>query len=245
MIHQSLSRLEELKTQALVLMETAGYPITGEIGVQLEQDLPFMGYTTEKDGKPIIVVSGMAMTNQGALNLLIHELSHIYRIQTQHPSHNVSLLTSITSWVMSGQQQMPFQDQILSAILNNIQDIYADDISFSIFAKSKTTKNLDEFFMGWIREPVKEETLEDVWENAQKLLNAAFAEANLTRHKFPDKDNKVKKAITKFLEACDKPMATKYPFFKEFFIKLPQDVTDKEFESLLISYLNEFRKLVS
>jgi hypothetical protein len=238
-------KLEAIKDQALALMKSAGFPLKGEIAVLLDEDLPFMGYTTEKEGRPLIVVSGNAMSGDMAFNLLIHELSHVYRLQSGHPSHNQQLLTAITAWVMHGKAVQVYQEKILHAILNNIQDLYADDISFAVFAKKTSQENLNEFFMGWIHEPTKPTTPEKKWENAEWLLSAAFAQANLERHKVPDTGDKVQKAISEFLKSSDKRFAMQYNFFKEFMVDLPEDITEKEFEKLLIRYLSEFLKLTS
>jgi len=236
---QNIDKLQELKKQALDLMEKAGYPLTVALDVQLDPQLHFMGYTIEKEGKQIIVVSGMALDG-GALNLLIHEMSHVYRIQSGHPSHDSQLLTAITAWVMHGRVVEPYQEKILHGILNIIQDIYADDISFKIFDKHE---GLNEFFMSWIRKSVRPKTSKEKWENAENLLSAAFAQGNLERHKVPDTEDKVQKAIDKFLSENEKSVAEKYEFFKQFMVDLPEKVTEKEFEKLLISYLSEFLKL--
>lgn len=235
--------LDQLKKQALDLMAEAGFPLTGEIAVMLDSALPYMGYTTEKDGHPLIVVSGDALKGNMALNLLIHELSHVYRIQSGHPSHKASLLTSIITWVMHGRVVEPYQENILYSILNNIQDVYADDISFKIFAKQNSPANLNEFFMGWIHEPVKATTSESKWQNAEKLLSAAFAQANLERHHIKDTDQKVEKALKASLQLYAKPVVHYYPFFKEFMVDMPEEITDREFEKLLTKYLSEFVKL--
>jgi hypothetical protein len=234
-------RLDELKLQALVLMKEAGFALTGEVAVTLDPDLPYMGYTTEREGKPVIVVSGMALASGGAINLLIHEMSHVYRSQSGHPSHDYQLLTSIAAWVMKGSIVFPYQEKIIHTILNNIQDLYADDISFKIFKTSQ--ENLSEFFMGWIHKPVPSTSTEHLWTNADYLLSAAFAEANLERHNVSDKGGKVTKAIKEFLAKTDKKQAVKYEYFKDFMVKLPEKVTEREFEKLLITYLGEFLKL--
>ncbi len=235
-------KLEQLKDEALGLMQHAGFGITGDIAVELDEKLPYMGYTTERNGHPVIVVAGFAVKGNMALNLLIHELSHVYRIQSGHPSHDQTLLLSIAGWVMHGKVVEVYQEKIIHAILNNIQDLYADDISFAIFDK---TANLNEFFMGWIHEPVTAKTSEQKWENAEKLLSAAFAQGNLERHGIEDTGEKVQKAITHFLKKIDKKYADKYEFFKKLMVDLPEKVTEKEFERLLISYLGEFLKLTN
>lgn len=244
MKYTKTDELELAKERALGLMKKAGFPIEAHIDVELDEKLPYMGYTTEKDGVPTIVVSGDALKSGAAVNLFIHELSHVHRTLTNHPSHNYELLTSITVWVMHGSAVEPYQEKILHAILNHLQDIYADDISFKIFNQTAPDQNLSDFFMSWIRMPHKKaKTPEHMWENADALLSTAFASANLERHKVLDKHGKVKKAVENFLASVDKPLAQKFEFFKNFMILMPEEISQKDFERMLISYLSEFLKL--
>lgn len=236
--------LDLIKEQALLMMERAGYPVTSEVEVVLDENLPFMGYTTQRNGSPIIVVSGDALMSGAAINLLVHELSHVYRSITHHPSHDYQLLTAITSWVMHGRAVEDYQEKILHAILNHIQDLYADDISFKIFNETNPDMNLSEFFMSWIHMPHKKATsAKKIWENADALLSTAFAQANLERHNVADKGGKVEKEVKEFLSHTDPRMAERYQFFKKFMILLPEEVKEKEFEKILITYLSEFIKL--
>ena len=236
--------LEMIKEQALAMMKHAGYPVGADVEVVLDENLPFMGYTTERNGSPIIVVSGDALASGAAINLLVHELSHVYRSLTKHPSHDYQLLTAITSWVMHGKAVEDYQEKILHAILNHLQDLYADDISFKIFDEINPDMNLSEFFMSWIHTPHKSaKTPKKMWENADALLSTAFAQANLERHNVVDKGGKVQKEVKVFLSQIDKRLAEKFDFFKKFMVLLPEDVKDKEFEKILITYLSEFLKL--
>ena len=238
-------RLEEYKNQALALVSQAGFPIVQEVEVQLDPKLPFMGYTTTTEtGKALIVVAGFALESGMAINLIVHEMSHIYRTQTGHPSHNYQLLNSIGGWVMQGSVAYDYQQTIVETIINHIQDVYADDISFAIFRQNMSHENLSEFFMSWIHEPSKaKDPVRKQWEDAGNLLSTAFAESNLIRHKVKDEDKKVAKAVKAFLDKIDPHLKERYPFFKEFLVRMPEDVTDKEFESHLIKYLSEFLKL--
>lgn len=238
-------KLEELKTQALALMDQSGFPIEQEVEIQLDPDLPFMGYTTTTEtGKALIVVAGFALQSGMAINLIVHELSHIYRSQTGHPSHNYQLLSSIGGWVMQGSVTYEYQQKIVETIMNHIQDVYADDVSFTIFKQKMSHENLSEFFMSWIHEPSKaKDPGQRVWENAGNLVSTAFAESNLIRHKVKDNDKKVARAVKAFLDKVDPRLKERYPFFKEFLVRMPENVTDKEFESHLIKYLSEFLKL--
>lgn len=238
------SQLEKLNDKALSLMKDAGYTITQKVDVLVDPALPFMGYTTEQNGKPLIVVSEGAMKGGMAINLLIHELSHVYRTQTGHPSHNAQFLTNISSWVLQGKIMYEFQGKVVEDILNNLQDLYADDISFSIFHKNTSQQDLNEFFLTWIHEPsTAKDPIQRSWENAENLLSTAFAAANLERHSIKDTDGKVSKAVDQFLAKAGNDKKEKFKFFKDFMVLLPEEVTEKQFEKMLITYLSEFLKL--
>ncbi len=237
--------LKKLENEALLMMEKSGFPVTN-VSVVLDVNLPYMGHTIEVDGLPVVVVSGMALDGELALNLIIHELSHVYRTQSCHPSHDSQLILSIIVWVMHGKAVHQYQEDALFAIINHIQDLYADDIFFKVFDKDTANKNINEFFLGWIHAPLKKvKTREDSWTNSGYLLSASFADANLYRHNIKDGGGKLEKAINEFLNQCDKKVAEKYDFFKNFMITLPEEVTEKEYEKLLISYLVKFLKIAN
>ncbi len=235
----------ELKKNAFALMKDAGYPVK-DVAVVLDENLPYMGHTTEVDGIPVVVVSGMSFSSGMALNLLVHELGHVYRTQTNHPSHDSELILSIISWVMHGKVIQKYQEESLYAIINHLQDLYSDDIFFKIFDKDLAVDNINEFFLDWIHEPKKKiKSKKDSWTNAEYMLGAAFAQANLYRHNVKDVDGLVEKGVAEFLGKVDKRLSMKYDFFKNFMISLPEKVTEKEYEKLLIKYLSEFLKIAN
>ena len=241
---QTEFKLEELKHQAIALIKTAGFEVRTDVKVVVDESLPFMGYTIDENGTPKIVVAGFVVKSGQALNLLVHELSHVYRSQTGHPSHDYRLLTNMAAWVTQGKLLQPYQEKILQGILNHLQDLYADDISFSVFKKDKTLTNLNEFFLTWVHAPsTSKDPEQNAWENADAMLSASFAQANLERHKVPDQGKKLDIAVKDFLANIPKPMAEKFTFFETFMAHMPEEVTEKEFESLLIKYLSEFLKL--
>ncbi|HUQ85517.1 MAG TPA: DUF5781 family protein [Candidatus Limnocylindrales bacterium] len=235
----------ELKENAFFLMKKAGYPVTN-VAVVLDENLPYMGHTTEVDGLPLVVVSGMAVARGMALNLLIHELGHVYRNQSNHPSHDEQLNLSIIAWVMHGKAVQDYQEDAIHAIINHLQDLYSDDIFFKIFDKDMADENINEFFLGWVHKPIKiVKNRKQSWTNTGYMLSAAFAQANLYRHNIEDVNGLLENAIKDFLSKIDKRISEKYDFFKNFMINLPEKVTEKEYEKLLIKYLSEFLKIAN
>ena len=242
---QKIQNLDQLKKKGFALMEDAGFPVKN-VSVVLDENLPYMGHTTEVNGEPVVVVSGMALSGGMALNLFIHELGHVYRTQSGHPSHDSQLIFSIIAWAMHGKVVEKYQEDTLFAIINHLQDLYSDDIFFKIFDGKMADLNTNKFFLGWIHKPIKKvKSREDSWTNAGYLLSTAFAQANLYRHNVKDVDGLVEKGVKEFLSQVDKRMVIKYEFFKNLMINLPEKVREKEYEKLLIKYLTEFLKLAN
>src|SRR5713226_7745912 len=73
---------------AIDMMRKAGFDIGNKVKVVVDPQLPFMGYTMPQGGNFTIVVSGGAVGSGLLEGLLVHEMSHVYRIQTNHPTHN-------------------------------------------------------------------------------------------------------------------------------------------------------------
>lgn len=236
--------LGNLQTQALSLMQNAGYPIQEEVLLEVDDNLPFMGYTSERNGKTLIVVSGWSLTSDMSMGLIIHELSHVYRTETNHPSHNFSLHNKVLQKVFEGKKAYPYQQEITHTIINNIQDLYADDISFAVYIKEAQKENLNEFFLGWVRPPLESITsIQDKWKSAELLLSAAFAQANLERHKVADTGGKIENAVKDFLSRTEAKQAQKFTFFKNMMVHFPEKATNDDFEKILTKYLTEFLKL--
>jgi hypothetical protein len=239
-----MKTLDEAKDHALELMKSAGFPIKEEITIAVDEKLPFMGYTTQRNGKPLIVVSKWSLATDMSMGLIIHELGHVYMIELNHPSHNPYLHSKATQNALQGKKIYPYQIQIIHNIINNIQDLYADDISFPVYINKSGKNDLSEFFLGWIRKPKSAPfSREDAWKNTEMLLSAAFAKANLERHKTVDTNGKVKKALEIFLSKVDPKLAKKFEYFKKLMVNLPKITTDLKFEKLLEEYISEFLKL--
>jgi len=239
-MNKQLLQTKSLLGDALIQMSKSGYRITGEVSIAVDDKLPIMGYTTEKDGHPLIVVSGWSLASGRIEGLIIHELSHVYRIQSGHPSHSSTLHNKILRAVVGHRVVTAVQIETIQNTINNLQDLYADDISFAVYFNEKND-DLSEFFLGWIREPIMQPASDtEIWLNAGSLLNAAFASANLKRHNVKDRDGKVASAIEAFLIKNDQSLAREFDYFEKLMIELPDALTDTQFEKILTQYLEKF-----
>jgi len=228
---------------ALRLMRDSGFAISGKVEVSVDADLPFMGYSTQRAKGNLVVVAGRAVASGMIEGLLIHELCHVYKTEHNHPSHNKDLLNRVGYHLLHEHElTKDFQVKTIQQAVNHIQDLYADDISFQVFSKSQifTAEQAHAFFLDWINDtPLKGRDVKTRWLNVGTMLNNCFAFSNLTRHKIKDIDNKVQKAVEKFLSQTDESTKEAYSYFKDFMTNLKENVTEKQFEKDLTEYLNK------
>jgi hypothetical protein len=228
-------------------MRDSGFAVSGKVEVSVDADLPFMGYSTQRAGGNVIVVAGRAVESGMIEGLLIHELCHIHRTEHNHPSHNRELLNRVGYHVLHEYElSKDYQIKTIQQAVNHIQDLYADDISFQVFKKSKafTEKQSHAFFLDWISDtPLKGESVRTRWLNVGTMMNNCFAYSNLTRHKIRDIECKVQKAVEQFLSQTDEDMKEAYLYFKDYMTNLKENVTEQQFEKDLTEYLNRVIKL--
>lgn len=235
---------ENLKEEALMLMAHGGFPIRGEVTIAVDEKLPFMGYTTQQDGHPLIVISQWSLQTGMVMGLIIHELSHVYRIETNHPSHNATLHARVIETITHGQKLFSYQQESMHSIINVLQDLYADDISFPVYIQKSQGDHIDDFFLGWIHDPLLPSISKKTqWKNAEYLVNTAFAAANLRRHHIEDKHKKIENAVSRFLAQVDTELAESFGYFMEIMVTMPENISEEDFGALLQQYIQTFVRL--
>ncbi len=243
---EAVEQVRKAREKALAMMHDAGYDIGKDVDVVIDPNLPFMGYTVPQSGRFRIVVSGMALESGLLEGLLVHEMSHIYRIRTRHPSHNGTILQEAVDNL--GKME-PYQEKILFDLLNDIQDLYADDISFKVIRKNGIMgdSQATDFLQSWVKnDPVKTgDKKKDNWMNASIMEHNARALAQMQRHGINDTDNPAKLANQKFLASIPSKMAQHYPYFENLLKNLRQDLTEDNYRVLLADLLKHLLEAVN
>jgi len=239
--------LRKATDNALKIMKDAGFEVSDEVTVMVDPKLPFMGYSTKRDGVDLIVIAGEALRSGMVEGLLIHEMSHIYRTNTNHPSHNHELLNRVVQFVVDkGHLTEEYQVAVVQEAVNHVQDLYADDVAFRAFGRSGVF-SLDrafDFFLRWINdEPVDSRNARAVWQNIGILLNNCFALSNMMRHDVPDVNNQAENKVQEFLSQTDERMKEGFEYFKDFMTHLKENITEREFERELTDYLMKITEL--
>ncbi len=238
---KAIELVRKAREKALGMMHDTGHDIGKNVEVVIDPKLPFMGYTHPQRGGFRIVVSGGAVESGLLEGLLVHEMSHIYRIRTGHPSHNGTILQES---VENLGKMEAYQEKILFDLLNDIQDLYADDISLQVIRKNRimNESQTTDFLQSWVKvEPVKTgDTRKDNWMNASIMEHNARALAQMERHGIKDTDNRGKLASQKFLASIPSKMAKRYPYFENLLENLRQDLTEANYRTLLADLLKHF-----
>jgi hypothetical protein len=235
------SYVESATSKALKMMRDSGLGISGKVKVAVDPNLPFMGYSTQRAGGNVIVVAGKAVESGLIEGLLIHEMCHIYRTEAGHPSHDHQLLNRVGTHVIhENGLDKDYQIKVIQQAVNNIQDLYADDLAFQVFKKEGvfTAEQAHSFFLEWINDtPLEERSSRYRWQNIGTMLDNCFAISNLARHKIPDIDNRAENAVQRFLSKVNERMRNKFVYFRNFMTSLREDVTREQFEKALAGYL--------
>ena len=231
-------------------MREAGFDIGDNVEVAVDPRLPIMGYTMSgQDSRFRITVSGMAVKSGMLEGLLAHEMSHIYRMRTKHPSHNPRIIQEATDRVTDGGAIKDYQRKILHNLVNNVEDLYADDIAFKVIRKAGllTPDQASEFLQSWVEDrPAESRDATRVrWENAWSLANNARAIAQMSRHGIEDTGGRAAAANDRLLSRLGSPARRPFEYFRELLANLKEEITEGEYRELLVGYLGRFRQFAS
>ncbi len=242
--------LNEKADNALTMMNNAGFIMKASVRFVVDEKLPFMGYTMHQGQQHLIVVAGKALSSGMIEGLLVHELSHVYRTEANHPSHNRILLNDVAALITAKFKiHARYQVKILQEIVNHVQDLYADDISFQVFAKNQrrlgSLDQIGEFFLNWIRtEPAQSRNRKmKAWLDLSVMLNNAFVISNLERHQIRHLEQEAMSANQVFLSKIDSHLSQSSAYFRTFMANLKEDISEHDFKQQLSECMTRFIQL--
>jgi hypothetical protein len=229
---------------ALRMMKESGFGIKSNVEIAVDPQLPFMGYSMPQGRGYKIVVSGGSVDSGLLEGLIVHEMSHIYRMENNHPSHDAEVIQGSIDKIGKQYLSLDYQQKIVHDLLNDIQDLYADDISMKVIKKSPMLKSgqLSSFLQDWVKdEPVESgDQKRDRWVNASIMVHNARAIGQMTRHEIEDTDGRAADSNKKFLAQMPSKASAQFPYFENLMVNLKEDMTRDQYRKLLADYLNRF-----
>jgi len=230
---------------AMQRMRDSGFDIGDRVEMVVDPRLPIMGYTLAGEGGRFqITVSGGALKSGLLEGLLTHEMSHIYRMRTKHPSHNPRIIEEATNQVANNVVTKDYQRKILHDLVNNVEDLYADDIAWRVIRKAGvlTDEQSTEFLQNWVEDrPAESRDATRVrWENAWTLANNARAIAQMARHGVADTGGRGAALNERFLSQMKPSARGHFEYFRNLLANLKEPITEEEYRAFLVDYLGRF-----
>ena len=227
------------------MMSELGYAIKTGVELNIDPNLPFMGYSMPLQKGYRIVVSGGAVNSGMLEGLLTHEMSHIYRMENNHPSHDADTIQGAIDKIRGPLSD--YQQKIIHDLLNDIQDLYADDIAMKVIKRSPVLElgQMSSFLQDWVKdEPIESGNVKrDRWTNASIMVHNARALGQMTRHKVEDTGGKASSSNKRFLSKIPQRMTAQFPYFLNLMINLKENMTRDEYQHLLADYLSRFLEI--
>ena len=239
--------VKKAELNASQMMKKSGFGIKSDVEVAIDPQLPFMGYTMPQGRGYRIVVSGGSVGSGMLEGLLVHEMSHIYRMENNHSSHDAEIIEDAIDKIGKQYLSHDYQQKIVHDLLNDIQDLYADDISMKVIKKGQILEpgQINSFLQDWVKdEPVESGDPEkDRWVNASIMVHNARAIGQMTRHSIEDTGGKAAKSNKRFLSRMPPAASSQFPYFQDLMINLKENTTRDQYRKLLTDYLNRFLKV--
>jgi hypothetical protein len=229
---------------ALRMMKESGFGLKSNVEVAIDPQLPFMGYTMPQGRGYRIVVSGGAVGSGLLDGLLVHEMSHVYRMENNHPSHDAEVIEEAIDQIGKQYVSHDYQQKIVHDLLNDIQDLYADDVSMKVLKKNPILESgqMSSFLQDWVKdEPVESgDKKRDRWVNASIMVHNARAIGQMTRHGIEDTGGKASETNKRFLSQMPPAVASQFQYFQDLMVNLKEKMTRDQYRKLLADYLNRF-----
>jgi hypothetical protein len=226
------------------MMKESGFGLKSDVKVAVDPQLPFMGYSMPMGRGYRIVVSGGSVGSGMLEGLIVHEMSHIYRMENNHVSHNAEVIEEVIDKIGKQHFTHDYQQKIVHDLLNDIQDLYADDISMKVLKKNQILKSdeISSFLQDWVKDELIEsgDQKRDRWVNVSIMVHNARALGQMTRHGIEDTGGKAADSNSRFLSRMPPSASNQFPYFQDLMINLKENMTRDQYRKLLADYLDRF-----
>ncbi len=226
------------------MMKDSGFGLKSDVEVAIDPQLPFMGYTMPRARGYRIVVSGGAVDSGMLEGLIVHEMSHVYRMENNHPSHDPEIIEKAIDKIDKQRLSNDYQQKIVHDLLNDIQDLYADDVAMKVLKKSPIFESgqMSSFLQEWVKdEPVESgDPRRDRWVNASIMVHNARAIGQMARHAIKDTGGKAADSNKRFLSRMPQTASDQFQYLQNLMINLKENMTRGQYRKLLADYLNRF-----
>lgn len=206
---------ETVETRYAELGHTLQRPVSAEI-----VEIPIMGASKSLKDRHTMYVSVRAVESGLLDGLIAHEMGHMLRTEAGHPSHSPDVFRLVAKEVRIPRAA----EAAFGQAFNHVQDVYADDLAFPVFAGAEGRRAY-EFFAGWVENNATMRS-KNRWQNLGLAASNGFAIGSLVRHGLITAEDKLWDRARAFDREAGFQAADA---LAEFYAKLPQDPSPEGF----------------
>lgn len=225
-------------------MARMGHPVEARVEFRFDPELPIMGYSRPLRRGYRVVAGRGAFHDDQLVTLLAHELSHVQRMASGHPSHSKAAISAAYEGIHLDGPQEPYHDEILHDAVNNVEDLYADGIAFDVMREmgALPANGIGGFFLSWMkaRPDPGRDGRERHWRAAHAMLGNARALAQIKQHGTATQVRAAKRTNAELLTILPPMVAKAQPWFQSFLDDLSSEVTEEAFTRDLSAYVQRF-----
>lgn len=218
------------------------YDLTHPVTVQIQRDPDERTWVAHREHSHVLNISQSAANSAMARELALHEFAHMYRYESEHPSHIQSTAEAI--FLACGGRRVA-GDKITHCyqIANHMKDIYADDITLDIGPGDKVTRFLESELASAIANrrstPDRFGSIRVSPDNDSAItaINAAFALGLLERNRLVERNHRIYDLA--YAAANDAP-AIDIRAFKERFRSLESGPDPSSYRKTLVDIIRNY-----
>jgi hypothetical protein len=230
--------------KVLATMAEMGLAVEAKVEFQFDPELPIMGYSRPLRNGYRVVAGNGALQDGLLVTLLAHELSHVQRMASGHPSHSHAAIQAAYDGVRLDGPREPYHDEILHDAINNVEDLYADGIAFQVMQNlgAVPTDGIGGFFLAWMKAKPQpgRDARETRWRATHAMLGNARALAQVKGGGSAKQVRDAKRINAQLLRVVPSDVAKAQPWFQAFLDDLPADLTEESFTTDLAEYVQRF-----
>ena len=195
------------------------------------EEMEIMGATQSRlPVDHLIHVSLRAAKSDLLAGLIAHEMGHIARTESRHPSHDPEVHNRAMARVTVPRAFSRGFPRIAHAAINHVEDIYADDYAMTVIGTDRARG----FFAEWVNNAAAMAADGNRWAEVSGALDIAFSLGNLGRHRLLPADDPLWREAKAFSKAHTTPSLD--PLIA-LYRDLPEPISAKACEDLLAGLL--------
>jgi len=239
------AKVLESADKSLRVMKEAGVEVPENIWLVIDPSIHYSALYYQSGDEQVIRIAPWAVNSQlhgGIDATMIHEMSHIYRRLSKHPSHTPEIWRPVWAKFVEKLSQK-YQYKVLERAFLDIGEIFANDVALRVLQRSglNSIESMEEEFQDQVlaKSAGSFRSSKKRWKTIGIIAHNSSAMAQITRHNLPDTEEKAKTRNDKLLQSLPHEAKFLHGYFYNLMVGLNEDITPEAYQEVLTQYLEK------